>query len=317
MLTSARCFQTLLRTRRALALFVGSSMLATTLHAQGMPKLAPGVLRVVESLPEEQDTVSGPSPLVGLAAQAPDWQPHFAPASETLASIANAITLRRTVWQLEFAYKPMRMITIQSRGQTKRVWYLVYRVTNTGRHLRPTPSEDDYGHDKYGVELVSKSVRFMPTFALRSHESGAEYRDQVLPAAVRRIHKIEIRDPNVSLHDSVSISTLAIRPSTEAEDNSVWGVATWVDVDPTIDFFSVFVQGLTNAYDWNPEAESEELRYSFKTLQLNFWRPGDAVLEHQGEFRVGLPYIEDPVERSKLLSRYGIDEVQDYLWVYR
>ncbi|MEM8681232.1 MAG: hypothetical protein AAGF97_17940, partial [Planctomycetota bacterium] len=223
------------RSRIAFLILAALLLPATRAFAQQLPNLAPGVLRIVESAPEERDTATGPAPLLELAAQAPDWQPNYAAGSETLLAIANQVTLRRTVWQLEFAYKPMRMITIGN----QRIWYLVYRVTNPGRHLRPSPNPDSFGHDKYSVELVSKSVRFTPTFHLQSYEFDQQYRDQILPAAVERIHKIEIRDPKIRLYDSVSISSQPILPSTSTEDNSLWGVATWVGVDPRIDFFSV------------------------------------------------------------------------------
>lgn len=317
MLSASRLFPAAFYFPSRLALIAVGVLASLNLAtAQRLPQLAPGVLQLVPSAPEEEDTVSGPSPLDELVQMSPDWQPHFAPQNETLAAIANQITLRRTVWQLEFAYKPMRMITINVGGVTKRVWYLVYRVTNTGRHLKPTPTADEYGHDKYGVSLVSKPVRFTPTFHLVAYETGTRYADQVIPAAVSAIHKIEIRDPSIPLYDSVSISSQPLKASSEAEDHSVWGVATWTDVDPTIDFFSVFVQGLSNAYEWNPDAEGEQ-RFLFKTLQLNFWRPGDAVLEHQDEFRVGLPYVEDPTERAEVLTMYGLEDVQEYVWVYR
>ena len=53
-----------------------------------------------------------------------------------------------------------------------------------------------------------------------------------------------------SCSNSVEISGQPIPLSTATEDNSVWGVATWVDVDPRIDFFSIYINGLTNAYRW-------------------------------------------------------------------
>ena len=68
----------------------------------------------------------------------------------------------------------------------------------------------------------------------------------------------------------------------------LWGVAIWEDVDPQIDFFSVYVSGLTNAYDWRDSSEGLQAGapvaarpqvHTHKQLQLNFWRPGDAYAE--------------------------------------
>jgi hypothetical protein len=97
----------------------------------------------------------------------------------------------------------------------------------------------------------------------------------------------------------------------------VWSVATWVDVDPRIDFFSVFIGGLTNAYRWidNPAAYSpgdtpgRGRRFTRKMLQLNFWRPGDELAENEREFRYGVP-----LNKADL---YGVGDGVAYRWVYR
>ena len=74
-------------------------------------------------------------------------------------------------------------------------------------------------------------------------------------------------------------------------------MATWTDMDPSMDRFSIFVRGLSNAYQWvdqpggfkpgDPPGSGRKLTQ--KTLQLNFWRPGDAVYEHEAEIRYGIP----------------------------
>jgi hypothetical protein len=78
---------------------------------------------------------------------------------------------------------------------------------------------------------------------------------------------------------------------------TVWGVATWEEIDPRIDRISIYVQGLTNVYRWKddpakyrPGAPPEEYRkVALKTLKLNFWRPGDEIDPHEGELRRGYP----------------------------
>ena len=57
--------------------------------------------------------------------------------------------------------------------------------------------------------------------------------------------------------------------------------------------------------------------HQLKTLQLNFWRPGDVVYEHEEEIRYGVPAVSDPAEQAKILTKYGITERVDHLWVYR
>ncbi len=81
----------------------------------------------------------------------------------------------------------------------------------------------------------------------------------------------------------------------------------WEDLDPRIDFFSIYVQGLTNAYRWKDEPgkfqKGSDLGtgrvLSRKTLKINFWRAGDEYYEKEKEIRLGAP-----------------GEV-DYEWVYR
>ena len=98
-------------------------------------------------------------------------------------------------------------------------------------------------------------VRFVPSFVLESHDLTADgqpiekaYLDRVIPAAMAAIRARETRGQ--SLLNSAEMAEQDLPPSDGRTDNRVWGVATWTDVDPRIDFFSVYVGGLTNAYRW-------------------------------------------------------------------
>ena len=91
---------------------------------------------------------------------------------------AKDITYRHDIWQLEFEFKPMRMIYVdipQSSGkmQRKLIWYLVYTVKNTGKVLVPTPDkmlpyEKDLTDKKkvYRIKEETKPIRFVPEFLL-------------------------------------------------------------------------------------------------------------------------------------------------------
>ena len=274
-----------------------------------LPQLAEGVLITIPATPEDAETVTGPRELRRLSEGAPDWTPHFLPPNETLASLTKRTMFRRAVYQLEFSFKPVRLLTLdQPDGSTRRIWYLLYQVKNTGGYLQPVAEPDAFGNDQFRAATGKRTERFFPLMLLRAHEFDRVYPDQVLPSVVRRIHAIEIRDPQVPLYDSVSITQVKIRPSSDAEDRGVWGVALWPDVDRRTDFFSVYVQGLSNAYRWS----DEELTY--KTLQLNFWRPGDAVFEAEAEFRYGVPGLTD--NRPQSLKLYGITEPRANRWIY-
>ena len=279
---------------------------------KGPRKLAPGVLTVVAPGPQESDTFSGPREFVEIVQGIPelDWTPDFTPKSYTLKEIAKKSVFRHSVWQLEFAFKPVRMIEVDvpqptGKMRRKRIWYMVYRVTNRGYHLQPVAEEDKWGHETFDYDRINHTIRFFPHLVLESREYEKSYLDRIIPAAMRPIQQRE--DPNLRFYNSVQISTLDIGISTEKIDRGVWGVATWMDIDPRIDFFSVFVKGLTNAFQFTDppgafqpgDLPGAGRSYATRTLQLNFWRPGDSIEEHEEEIRFGIP-----------------DEV-DYRWIYR
>ena len=92
-----------------------------------------------------------------------------------------------------------------------------------------------------------------------------------------------------------------------------------------MDFFSVFVGGLTNAFQFEDPPGGYKAGdppgtgriYRKKVLQLNFWRPGDAVFEHEREFRYGVPVDPDPTLQDEVNNRYGLKQRLDHRWVYR
>ena len=282
-----------------------------------MPKLAPGVLKTIPGFPEEAETVTGPKDLLELSTETKAWKPNYIPENQTLAELASSVVLRRPVWQLEFSFKPMRLLTITGPdGSARRVWYLVYKVTNTGRHLLPVAEKDKFGNDFFQTKAGTKNVRFFPLFVLRAHEFDKSYSDRIIAGVKSRIHRIEIKDPNVTLHDSVSITKVAIEPNSETVDRGVWGVATWPAVDRRTDFFSVYVQGLSNAYKWDAQA-GNATGLTYKTLQLNFWRPGDPVLESEKEFRYGIPSLPGDPGNAKVKTMYNMQDMAEYAWLFQ
>jgi hypothetical protein len=298
-------------------------------------KLAPGVITIVPPQRDESDTFSGPRAFVEIVdgIEGLKWQPNFAPQSETLVALARQSISRRMVWCLEFSFKPLRMTYVdlpQPNGQiaSELVWYMVYNVRNTGYHLNPVQKPDQWGNELVELERANSTVRFFPQLTLECFDLKKAYVDRVLPLAVEKIRLIE--KPGATLYNSVEISALDIPVSTEEDDQSVWGVATWVGVDPRTDFFAVFVQRLTNAYRWQDlegqfkpgDAPGTGRVYEFKTLQLNFWRPGDSLREHQNEIRFGMPAFEDVQGRliedeTDLLKLYRVPQPVDHQWVYR
>jgi hypothetical protein len=269
--------------------------------------VAPGVEVTIPPDTQEEETFSTHDILEILQGiPGLDWKPKLYSDTQTLREMATKTVFRRDVWCLEFTFKPVRMIWVDvpqasGRMQRKLIWYMVYHVRNTGGHLKPTRQDDG----TYQMAKVDQDVRFFPTFVLEAQEYKKAYLDRIIPVAIQAIQAKE--DPQRRLLNTVDISARLLGHSTELVDKSAWGVATWEDVDPRIDFFSVYVQGLTNAYKWvdppaaykagDPPGTGRVLLQ--KTLMLNFWRPGDEFAE------------------DRRIIRFGIPGKVDYSWVYR
>ncbi len=287
-------------------------------------KFAPGVLTTIppELLPEE--TVSTHDIVEMRSNPNLEWSPEYLAETRTLYGMSEGVTFRRDVSCLEFSFKPLRMVYVdlpQPNGkmQRKLIWYLVYRVKNTGQVLTPVEQPDGTVEAEPGK---GGPVRFVPEFVLEAQDRTdagqpvrKAYLDRVIPVAVEAIRQRET--PGRELLNSVQMSERPIPVSGGGVDRSVWGVATWENVDPRVDFLSVYVGGLTNAYRWEDPAGAYQVgdppgkgrRFTRKALQLNFWRPGDEFSEHEAEIRYGVP--------AGKASLYGVPEGVAYRWVYR
>lgn len=301
--------------RRRLTLISAVIVLATfalPVHAQ-VSNLAAGVMQKIPSEPKEADTVTGPRSFAALAKSLPDWEPNYLADTDTLLSMSTSTTFRRTIWELEFEFKPVRMIKTDD---GRLVWYMVYKVRNVGGHIVPKEVEDESGNSVLTLEKGDYPVRFYPVFELVGHDYKKRYTDRIVPGMIERIHTKEIRDRRTRLHSSVHVGDKRLDLSTDEIDRGVWGVAMWENVDARTDFFSVYVGGLSNAYQWADNASpGKNLKY--KKLQLNFWRPGDTYRESEDQIRFGMPKVTDLTKKAKLLKLYGIDEAADHLWIYQ
>lgn len=296
-------------------------------QAQMTRRLAPGVLRTIPPAPQVDETRSGPMPLVELSVRKDlDWTPQFASKSRTVFDRSQRVTLRRDIWNFELSFKPLRLMQIdvpQASGkmQRKTVWYLVYRVRYVGGEISPQVSAE--GAATPVISEQPEGRYFFPQFLLTAHELKKTYFDQVIPAAIEPITARE--KPDGPLHDSVTISQEPIPLSKDRLSKGVWGVATWVDVDPRIDFLSLDIKGLTNAYRpidppglYKPgDPPGTGRQFLSKTLRLHFWKPGDTVTEEDDEIRFGIPVEEDPKLQEAVVNTYGARSRVDYEWVYR
>ena len=227
---------------------LGSLCLGQLAHGQqrGLRprQLAPGVITTIQDATVDDDTMDGPREFSELlsVANPQSWKPNFDPATQTLLEKAKSATFQNEIWSLEIGFKSLRIIQVDGRD----IWYLIYFVRNNGDVRSPQLQADK----TYALQTVNRPLRFLPTFIFQSHGLKKAYYDRTLPRAVRAIAAKE-RVPG-RLYNSSSISGVEIPVSTASQDRPVWGVATWDNVDPATDFVSIYVQGLTNAYRWQP-----------------------------------------------------------------
>ena len=355
MFCASETFMSRFYLRMCIAFALGLAMLTLPALASAQARsrpLATGIVTSIPPTPVAEETFSGPLPLVEVPANIPDleYTPNFAAKSSTVFERAKSVTLRRGIWNLEFSFKPMRLLPVDvpqptGRMQKKLIWYMVYQVKNAGGHLavkeekrlfQDTVEEITYKVEP-ATELTEKVVgadgtiteqpvriRFFPQFVLESKEFDKAYLDRVIPAAVQPILDREFppqsRPEGLVLHNSLTISSVDLQP-----DQSAWGLVTWEDVDPRIDYFSVYVQGLTNAYKFEDDQAAYKAgdppgsgrKFMKKTLQLNFWRPGDTVEQKEEEINYGVRLEQNPAEQQEIFKLYGVDKPLDHLWVYR
>ena len=314
----------------ATALLVGAAeawaQQASPVAASAAPApgdFAPGVLTTIPPSVERKDVISIHDIPEIRANKSLQWEPSSTTKSRTLYEMAKDAVFINDVWCLEFAFKPMRMIAVDvpqpsGRAQRKNIWYMVYRVRNTGAGLTGKSNEDGT------FETAPKStdeIRFIPELVLVSNDrSGGQrvrkaYLDRIVPTALEPIRQREL--PRGELVNSAEMATKLLQVEGGRTQEGVWGVAMWEDVDPQIDFFSVYVRGLSNALAWtDPSGAFKEgdppgtgRKFTYKTLQLNFWRPGDDIAENEREVRFGTA-----PERGEF---YDSGEGVAYRWIYR
>ena len=310
----------------SLSIFPASAQAPAPATAQ----FGPGTLKVILPEPDAAETFIGPMNLKELSENAsltwsppdfPDGRPFYESGTRSLQEMAKNVTLRRDIYALEFSFKPMRQIEIDvpqptGRMAKKMIWYLVFRLRYKGGDLRPKGDTQGSGGPTYSllypqIEGISFSGRrCFPLLTLRSENYDKEYLDRVIPTAHDKI--VEREKIYVKVHNTVELTTVPIPNSKDPNDPGIWGLATWEDVDPRIDFFSVFVYGLTNAIQMTDGGEQLK-----KVLHLTFFRPGDTIRMLDDKIRFGVPAFKDPKEFKYALEQYGLKERLDYRWIFR
>lgn len=175
---------------------------------------------------------------------------------------------KQGIWVLDFAFKPLRMITVEVPGKGRRqIHYLYYRVVNR----------------------TGKPREFVPQLTILT-DTKKRVEEAVLPKAVDLIKARE--DGSIELLGAVDISGV-IPPSTkEGTDDAVFGVAMWDGVDPHADRMSIYIRGLSDGYQQASSADGGKPVVKYKTLRIDLIRRGDARNLNEKEIQLNDPAYE-------------------------
>jgi hypothetical protein len=195
--------------------------------------------------------------------------PHDRPSYNL--QMVNAALLPRDkegIWVLDFAFKPLRIKTVEIPGKGRRqIHYLYYKVVNR----------------------TGKPRMLVPQFIM-VNEDGQKFEDNVVPQAIPLIQTRE--DATIPVLGAVNIMGV-IPPSTKSDvDDAVFGVATWEKWDPKSDRFSIYVRGLSDGYKETPNPSGGKPTVRYKTLRIDFIRRGDHLNLNEKEIQLSDPPYE-------------------------
>lgn len=236
--------------------------------------------------------------------------------NNTLRAIASGEEIQRQpdLWVFEIQFKPMRMIyadiTDPQTGQVSRdqIWYLCYRTIN--RKL--TARQDNSNTTPVNVlDPLAGPSQFLPEFSLMTHEEpgseipSATELDVILPEATAVINNAERRRTNEPpFQNTVEVVQPLPDPVDSDVADPVWiyGVATWRNIDPDTDFFSIVMRGFSNGYELR-EGPDGSLIVWRKSIRQKFTRRGDRFDPDQIEFEFdGQPqwvYLPDQADAAE------------------
>lgn len=306
-----------------MALMVCFSIALVNSNVSAQKKFAPRVLKTIAPEIDGRDVHSLPMVMPGL--EVSKFDANYVPKPETLYGQTRNTVFHRDVFQHEFSFLPLRQLNVTAsdldgRIRDKNIWYLYYRVRNVGAYVNHKKVVDPkHGH----VEMVAQydpddvdpnvmSTRFFGSFELRGWVQDTEtgmYTEKsyssVSSAEITRLIQME-EDPGRTLMNNVQMmQTRLERYPPESEEGGKWAVAIWYNVDPSLDFVSVKIGGLTNAYRMELN-DDKSIKQNRKMLQLNFWRPGDGVAEAKDPIVYGIPLVDNDTQQIDIAKRYHL-----------
>ncbi len=202
---------------------------------------------------------------------------------------------------MEVQFKRPRMIWVHvadpsdpQKTQRKEIWYIMYRAMT-----RPTPARADLT-DTRPINALDKPLKpdmFAPEFQLITYDNPRNpipvetHMDQIIPEALEAIRVIEQRPASMFAKRKIEDSLSIIQPfpapipqdAPAEQQDWIYGVALFADVDPETDFFQVTMRGFSNAFELRegPDGEKQPWR---KVIIQKYTRRGDRFDPTQKEF---------------------------------
>jgi hypothetical protein len=172
------------------------------------------------------------------------------------------------IWVLDFAFKPLRIKTVEIPGKGRRqLYYLYYRLVNR----------------------TGKPRVFVPQFIM-VNEDGKRFEDSVVPEAIPLIQARE--DATIPVLGAVNVMGVIPHSTKPDVDDAVFGVAVWDKWDFKSDRFSIYVRGLSDGYKEIPSPSGGKPTVKYKTLRIDFIRRGDERNVHEKEIELNDPAYE-------------------------
>ncbi|HET6423064.1 MAG TPA: hypothetical protein VFG20_05235 [Planctomycetaceae bacterium] len=213
-----------------------------------------------------------------------------------LASVSGEeLSAQPELWAMEVHFKPMRQIVIEltdpvtGKKRPQYVWYIAYRAINrklANRAVANAPVNE--------LDAPVIPPQFIPVFTIvtTDTEEPKVYQDQVLPEAVAAINQRE----KTSYKSTVGVVTdlpAAAEPGSP-DQKVIQGIATWTNLDPAADHYTVYLTGFSNGFRKVPGPDGAEV-VQWKTIQMKYWRPGDELNQREPEIRLQTDAATQPV----------------------
>ncbi len=211
------------------------------------------------------------------------------------------------LWIAEVQFKPVRFVRIDITdpktgvNKPELVWYMIYRViprdytelAGSGRNELLTKLQDPTVKPNNYIDAAGSNPLLIPRFVLRTDDAGPalEYVDELNLQVQNSIFEREFKERSSGLKLLNSVEAVQDVTETVSVDDpdplskASYGVAVWRGVDPNTDYFTVFMNGFSNAYRITNDDAGEEV-VEQKVIEQKFGRPGDSFEQSEMEFRV-------------------------------